>query len=167
MLYAHWEGFVKNAFTLYVEALSRTRTPRRRLLDCLVARSLQATLNRLSDRSIDVRANFVASLEQLLNANVVFEQPGINTKANLKTNVFRGLLADFGIYVDGNLISERTIDTLVDRRNDIAHGERTPIEELKTFNGFYDELRLLMEALAVSLDDSLDDESYVKPAVTM
>jgi len=165
VLYAHWEGFVRHALTLYVEALSRTGVRRRDLVDALVARSLQATLNRLSDRGTAARAGFVGSLETLLNASVEFEQPGINTKANLKTKVFRGLLEDFCIYVDDALIDTMTIDTLVNRRNDIAHGARSPIEELKIFDEFYRHIRLLMEALAVSLDHNLDDRSFLKPTV--
>lgn len=166
MLYAHWEGFVKNALTVYVEALSRTGVQRRDMVDNLVARSLQATLNRLGDRSIAARADFFASLEGLMNAAVQFEQPGVNTKSNLKTHVFRGLLADFAVYVDDKLIKEIVIDTLVERRNDIAHGTRSPIEDLSVFNGIYSDVRTLMEALAISLDESLNNQAYRRPNVS-
>jgi hypothetical protein len=163
MLYAHWEGFVKHALTLYVEALCRTGAKRRQLIDNLVARSLQGTLNRLTDRSIVVRAEFVASLDQLLDATLVIEQEGVNTKANLKTGVFRGLLADYGVYVQDTLVNEFTIDTLVDRRNDIAHGKRAPIEEIDVFLRFYKEIQVLMEELAIAIDRCLDHQSYLKP----
>lgn len=164
MLYAHWEGFVKHGLSLYVDALAKTGVRRREVVDNLVARSLQATLNKLADRSIVVRADFVASLNDLMEATLSFEQPGINTKANLKTHVFRELLTDFGVHVDDALVNELTINTLVDRRNDIAHGTRSAIEELEVFNRFYSQIRELMEALAISLDDMMDNRAYLKPA---
>lgn len=167
MLYAHWEGFVKHALALYVDALTRTGARRREVVDNLVARSLQATLNKLANRSIVVRADFVAALNDLMEATLSFEQPDINTKANLKSHVFRDLLTDFGVHVDDALVHELTIDTLVDRRNDIAHGTRAEIEELQVFNRFYGQIRELMEALAVALDDMMDNRAYLKPLPTV
>ncbi|MEQ8769233.1 MAG: MAE_28990/MAE_18760 family HEPN-like nuclease [Phycisphaerales bacterium] len=163
MLYAHWEGFVKYALESYVEALCRSGIPRREFIDNLVARSLQATLNKVSDQSIEARAEFVSEIEKRLGEAFEIEQAGINTKANLKSHVFSDLIRDFGVFKAGYDIEPMTLDTLVDRRNDIAHGKRSPLEELDTFLATYAHVRSLMETLAVEVDECVRQRAFLRP----
>jgi hypothetical protein len=125
MLYAHWEGFIKNAANAYVVFVSARGMKTRELQDSFIALSIKSKLTLLGDSgksSVAVQA--IAYFMSLLDKPALLPVAGITAEGNLKSEVFVNIAGWLGIDVAQysarfNLIDE----TLLASRNKIAHGE--------------------------------------------
>jgi len=127
MLYAHWEGFVKESVELYIEFLERqSMTP----IDAdptIFAFAMKKHLNRIV-QSGSV-ANMAAFAEWALRAStcsVFFEDKSVETRSNLSFENLEDLCAPLRIDVAGLKFQSRKINALVHKRNNVAHTGRPP-----------------------------------------
>ncbi|MDD3846875.1 MAG: MAE_28990/MAE_18760 family HEPN-like nuclease [Syntrophorhabdaceae bacterium] len=126
LLYAHWEGFVKNASMSYVNFVDCQGLRYSELSYCFVVFGLKKKLSEVA-QSKKSHIN-VAAIEFLLSelssrAQLKIES-AINTESNLNSKVFANIALSIGIDPAAyetryNLIDE----SLLGRRNNIAHGE--------------------------------------------
>jgi hypothetical protein len=124
MLYAHWEGYVKDSCTAYVEFIAKRRLRCDELSDGL----LRTVLESLSRRTV------TGDEEALLTLVDVVRRPSdararipkltmIDTKSNLRFKVLCEILNQIGFSADAFRTKDKLIDvSLCDRRNSIAHG---------------------------------------------
>jgi hypothetical protein len=124
MLYAHWEGYVKDSCTAYVEFIAKRRLRCDELSDGL----LRTVLDSLSRRAI------TGDEEALLTLVDAVRRPSdsraripkltmIDTKSNLRFKVLCEILNQIGFSADDFSTKDKLIDvSLCDRRNSIAHG---------------------------------------------
>lgn len=125
ILYAHWEGFIKNAATAYVEYVAMLRLKYKDLAVNFIALGMKGKLENASTTnkaSIFIEAtNFI--LNNLEERSNIPYKTCINTKSNLSFELFREIITlldlDFSPYL--------TKETLIDKklripRNNIAHG---------------------------------------------
>ncbi len=125
LLYAHWEGFVKQSTTTYIRYVSCQRLRHSELRSCFVALSLKARLHQIGESN---KANVnVQALEAILDgqrqrASFAWRDP-ITKTANMKSTVFVEIACWVGLNVTRYEPKWRFIDDrLVKRRNAIAHG---------------------------------------------
>jgi hypothetical protein len=134
MLYAHWEGFIKNAAEAYLKYISTTLSRRQiateNISSCVRALSLWGKFRYSGSPLkpagfIDLFQSFIES--PYLPIEVPIEQV-INSESNLNYSVLKDIFKIINIDKSGfetkaNLIDEK----LLSKRNKIVHGEREEV----------------------------------------
>jgi hypothetical protein len=162
LLYAHWEGFVKTGADNYVNYLSCQGLRYRELQDCLIALGLKAHLNMIAESSRFAAStsavNFI--LRELDNLAKLPMKDAIETRSNLNSEVFQEIAGWIGVdtakyETKFNLVNE----SLVKRRNQIAHGEFLEIDD-NAFHDFVDETLLLLRWFKTDLENAIAVNSH-------
>jgi len=132
MLYAHWEGFVRvsaEALVRHVELQGRTY---RSLKACFVVHGMSAELGQFTEskkhskRLVSVKF-IMAKLDEI--AKFSSKSP-ISTKSNLSSEVSGEILSAVGIPSGAYAVRSNFMDeSLLRRRNSIAHGEWLDLDE--------------------------------------
>lgn len=165
MLYAHWEGFAKEALQLYVEFLEGVKVPLSDTEASLLAYAWTGSFRRLSgnlthERKVELIERFLSSLSSTL----AFEkrEREIDTKSNLFFHVLEELSACFCLDIERMRQHEKKLDALVNRRNNIAHGGREQKLDEKDVEAYRALVLSLMEDLEATLHDAVDNGRYRK-----
>lgn len=149
LLYAHWEGFVKESATIYLNFVQHQGLTYRELLPCFSVLGLKGNLDSLIDsrKSIaNIQAfNFIKlKLEEKATLKL---EGAIRTESNLTSKVLSNILAAIGIVETPYQTKFNLIDqSLVLRRNKIAHGEYLDIKPLD-FSTLITEVLILFEMI--------------------
>ncbi|MEH1986345.1 MAE_28990/MAE_18760 family HEPN-like nuclease [Nostoc sp.] len=163
LLYAHYEGFCKFAWDLYLDELKNSGVKRKECKDEIARLSLQKQFKELKgDLSLENLWKFTQTgLKSLLEENIDF-QIKLETESNLYPNIFRE--NSLQVCLDCTLVEQYQIElrTLVRRRNDIAHGQKMIIKDLKEYQKYEDAALEVMHELAISIVDSLDNKLYLR-----
>ena len=127
MLYAHWEGFVKEVLQLFLEEIESKDVAMADADPYLVAHSWTAEFRRVKGgASIDQRAQFVRKATESLHGPLKFgaTEKEIDTKSNLNFAAIESLCK--ALCLDTALLEEKRhhMNALVSKRNSIAHGGR-------------------------------------------
>lgn len=132
LLYAHWEGFIKNACEYYINFVSFQGLAYDSLNLCFVAMSLK---NKIQDFEQTNRASRHAEFLQFAfnkmgeRANIPVER--VDTQSNLNSEVLRDILISVGIDFTPYSLRANLIDAhLLMNRNNIAHGNYLPISKV-------------------------------------
>ena len=126
LLYAHWEGFIKEAAKLYLEFVYHRGHSYGELKSCFSIIGLSgqlSTLTNAKNAELNVAAFDFVKLSMAKHAQIN-KPEAISTKSNLSSTIFSNVLYSVGFATAKyeskyNLIDE----SLVKRRNKIAHGE--------------------------------------------
>jgi hypothetical protein len=161
-LYAHWEGFVKNASQKYLDFVKVRRLRLCDLDSCFVALAFgkkQAAL-RATSKS-ESQLEFVDWLirEWPLRANL----PGsevITTHGNLNAEVFRTIVSTIGLaYRPDYALAEKRIGRLVEIRNNLAHGE-WQIVDVAEYQELYREIDQMVVLFCNDVDAAASTSRY-------
>jgi len=162
LLYAHWEGFVKNSSESYLGFVSSRGLKYSELKSCFSVFGLKSKLQTLSDSrqsfaNIDAFEFILSELDKTAKFQM---GSAINTESNLTSKVFdniaRSLDIDLASYTSRfNLIDE----SLVRRRNMIAHGEFVDIGG-REFGELQDAVLQMMREYKADLENAASTESY-------
>lgn len=155
ILYAHWEGYVKNACELYLEYVTNKGELYINLKPQFITLGLDKALRKLEVRSVKDKSSAISfiinNLQEKSDINI---KGSINTKSNLKFSVFE----DICFVLNLNIISfnkyKDLIDDLVNTRNTIAHGGRHDTL-FRVYDGFYKDTIELMESLRTEIQNSV------------
>jgi hypothetical protein len=126
MVYAHWEGFIKSASESYLEFVNNQGHLYRELKTCFVVFGMKGKLALLGDSrqaktNIEVLDFVMSEMDQ--PAKMALSN-AIRTEANLTSNVFRNIATSIDVPITQYESRFPLIDeSLVGRRNSIAHGE--------------------------------------------
>lgn len=163
MLYAHWEGFIKGAANAYVNYLSHRADVNRNLQPCFVAmgmRSKIATATATSKSAVAVMT--VTHLLSELDQPVWLPRSGaISAESNLSSTVFLNIAGWIGI--DPNPYSTRftLIDkTLLESRNNIAHGEYLTIDRPR-FESLTTEILEMLRWFKTDIENAAVNKSFL------
>lgn len=126
LLYSHWEGFVKQALTFYLQHVSQQKLHNNVLKYNFYALEMRKDINEISNsKKASLHTNLIEKIFNDINiiSNIPFENQ-INTKSNLNSGLFKELMNTVGLDSDQyknffHLIDERLLGV----RNSIAHGE--------------------------------------------
>jgi hypothetical protein len=164
LLYAHWEGFVKNACHFYLCYVASLRIETQRLSPELAALSLRSILNKTIDtQSAALHIEMVVEFRESISAraNIPTTRDAVQTKSNLSFPVLKNILLSIGI--DSTLYehaSDLINQQLVDSRNKIAHGQndyiqRSEWEDLRT------EVMTIMESIGDEIVNNAAQKKYL------
>ena len=163
MLYAHYEGFCKFAWDLYLDELQKAAIKRKDCQDEIAKLSLQKQFKSLKgDLSLENLWNFgQTSFRTMLEENLDF-QVKLETQSNLYPKVFKD--NSIKVCLDCTLVDqyETELNALVSRRNEIAHGKKMIIKDINEYKKYQDAAIEVMYELAVVIDDCLNNKLYLK-----
>jgi hypothetical protein len=167
MIYAHYEGFCKFAFGVYIDALERsTLTPidLRWEIAAHGLRKLHSQLGSISD-SEKYFSLFFEEFEKHLSKPASYERPeGI---ANLWPDLLLKWQSRFAID-SSNVQNERTrLENLVNTRNQIAHGKNLTVANRAELDKHSHSATLAMHEVAVGITDALDKRLYARQSKVM
>ena len=162
LLYAHWEGFVKAASELYLEYVASRVLKYNELQSCFSVFGLKSklqtlTASRQAFANIDAFDFILSELDKTARLQL---NSAINTESNLTSKVFVNIANSLNISTTSyssrfNLIDE----SLVRRRNKIAHGEFIDIGS-KEFGELLDDILLLMREYKIDLQNAASTAAY-------
>lgn len=125
MVYAHWEGYVKEVCQLYLEYIEYWVLRTYALAPVLLGYLWSPVLKRLVGGADTTRRNAVAErVVQSLNGPVEFSdsEKSVNTKSNLDFNQLEQIAEQLCIDITSLSVHRNLINSLVHIRNNIAHG---------------------------------------------
>lgn len=161
LLYAHWEGYVKEACQAYVDYVAKRRLKVGELNDGL----LRVVLDQLHKRSTSgdeaARLALMEAVRTPENARARIPRDTIvDTKSNLRSAVLAEILHCIGFESDTFMTKNNLIDkTLCDGRNAIAHG-RDYYPNPDEFDSLHDEITTMLESIRDTIMLHARDKKY-------
>ena len=166
LVYAHWEGFIKASSVKYLDFVNNQNHAYRELKSCFAVLGLKGKLTLLVE-SRQSKSNIEAFdfvLDEINNTARMGMANAIDTESNLTSRVFVNIASSIDIATAKyetkfNLIDE----SLVRRRNKIAHGEYLDLE-MDDFSALADDVLQLMRDYKVDLQNAASMETYKRLA---
>jgi len=168
MLYAHWEGFIKNSCELYLTYIKSQKLKYIELSENIIALSLKLNLREFEQTNKSTihcqMVDFI--LNKLDQRATIPENDIIKTGSNLNSNILREILTTVGLdYREYELKNNLLDSVLLRNRNSIAHGEYIELNEVN-FNELYSGILEIMDDIKNKLSNSVVLESYIKKPVS-
>ena len=150
LLYAHWEGIIKNIATAYLSYVSLQRLYYRDLKNNFWSIAIKSDLISFDETRKSSRHNLIVSKIRTMEnqrSNVPYEDI-IKTKSNLNSDVFIEIMETIGLDYfpyEGNF--KLLDEVLLKMRNEIAHGEKPEYIDLdeKRFDEIYEKITGMMD----------------------
>lgn len=163
LLYAHYEGFCKFAWDLYLEELQKAGVKRKDCQDAIARLSLQKQFKEIRGNlsPLNIWKFAQTGFRSLLEEDLDF-QVKLETRSNLWPILFKENSQQAGLSCMLVDQYEIQLKALVRRRNDIAHGQKMIINDLYEYQKFEDAALVVMHELAVSIVECLDEKLYLK-----
>jgi MAE_28990/MAE_18760-like HEPN len=163
LLYAHWEGFIKNSATAYLEFVDSQGHRYCELASCFVVIGLKKSLNDMvvskrSHSSIAALEFIRGEMEQKARLSL---DSAIRTDSNLSSTVFSNICIAVGINPATYETKYKLVDeSLLNRRNKIAHGEFVDVnpEQYRTLT---DEVLFILRNFKTDIQNAASLKSYI------
>jgi len=168
ILYAHWEGFIKNAAENYLTYVAGKKLPYDELNNNFIALSLKTKL--LEFELTNKNTVHTQLIEFLLGnlkikANLPTENI-IKTQSNLNSNILKEILSILGIDYSQYELKEKYIDSqLLKIRNSVAHGQNPDITEID-FYELYTEITEMLTSIKNEISNNASLAKYKKHCLT-
>lgn len=163
LLYAHIEGFAKESLQHYIEFLEAQRLLPQEVHPSVLGFSLKRYLKTLSgNQSVEKVTEFVRKTLGLVSSPISFAEKTIDTKSNLKFSVLEDLCCSLSIDVGQVRDSEKHLNALVNRRNNIAHGGREQELDYGDVEELADQAVRIMEAFEQDLAQCITSGGYLR-----
>lgn len=156
ILYAHWEGMIKNIATAYFSFVANQRLQYKELKNNFWSIAVKNDLlgfdeTRKSSRHNKIIKN-IRNMEDK-RAHIPYEDV-IKTKSNLNSDVFIEIMETIGLdysQYEGNF--KLLDEVLLKMRNEIAHGEKPEYIDLDQdrFNEVYDKIVDMMNMFSIQI----------------
>lgn len=163
LLYAHYEGFCKFSWDLFLDALQEQIVQRSSCNDQIACLSLEKDFKKLKGNLTPtaIWSFCTAEFPRLMSEPAVFNIK-LETQNNLWPNIFKDNVQKVSFPTE--IIDEHytRIKTLVARRNEIAHGQRMIINDLIEYQKYEDSALLVMHDLAINILDCLANNKHIK-----
>jgi MAE_28990/MAE_18760-like HEPN len=162
LLYAHWEGFVKNIGTFYLGFVAKRKLKHSELADSFLAFSISglmrdAATNNTVQPSLDLVALFRSHSD---TRSSLKWRNGIRTKGNLGSAVFREIVQVLGLDYSRFATKEKLIDEkLLHTRNNVAHGHSLAMES-KEYLALHDVVFGMMQDFYNQVENAATTGTY-------
>ncbi|WP_424361114.1 MAE_28990/MAE_18760 family HEPN-like nuclease [Methylocystis parvus] len=152
LIYAHYEGFCKYCLEGYIEFLSSAMQDcvgfSDRMFVFMIEKEIKKARSLSSDGIYAFYANDIPKIRVSAPPKI-----GIETNSNLWPTLLRSILDRLELGSYSIILDEAKIKTLVARRNDIAHGKKVFIEDLRYYLEYERAASNLMYSLALAIVD--------------
>ncbi|MDF2369775.1 MAG: MAE_28990/MAE_18760 family HEPN-like nuclease [Rhizobiaceae bacterium] len=166
LLYAHWEGFIKNSSEIYLSYVESRALPYRELKSCFAVFGLKGKINTLVEgrkslANVEAMDFIFSQMDETAKLQI---SAAVKTESNLTSTVFNNIALSLDIKTSPYETKFHLIDSsLVDRRNKIAHGEFLDIKG-SDFSTLVDEMLGLMRLFKTDIENAATLESYKRTA---
>jgi hypothetical protein len=165
LLYAHWEGYIKGCagrYAAFISGLGVTFGEVQRSFMGLKALSQVKTLHAISKR-LFTSSELLDSLYAIEFEKVTLPVDGyISNVGNLNFDMFEQIAGFLAIDAKPYAVKKPLIDeSLLGRRNDIAHGEYLVVDA-KSFEDLSDEILSLMRAFKTDVQNAVVLKSFLR-----
>lgn len=167
LLYAHWEGFIKEASELYLAFVAGQKLPYNELASCFVVFGAKKYLaDILSKKQSKVNIEAVEFFRSSAKSPSNLSMSGaIRTESNLSSTVFENIALSLGVmYAPYEPYANLIDKSLLERRNKIAHGEYLDIDEVG-YSALADEVLKLIRMYKTDLENLASTQAYRTPQV--
>lgn len=164
LLYAHWEGFIKNASEAYLNFVQNQNHRYGELAKCFIAIGLKKEIDKLN-KSKKTAKLYISLIEFIYNrtektTNINFSN-SISTNSNLNSSVFDDIAVSLGIKTSIFEPKYNFIDkSLLYRRNNIAHGEYLELDK-KSYSELSEEVLILVRQFKTEIENSAIQKKYI------
>lgn len=180
LLYAHFEGFCRFAFTLYVNAINRTGINCAQANSAIAAASLSDLFKALRDPQKKIpefcrilpndtklhrfgrEREFVDKAADFSNRPVQIGDDVVDTKSNLNPTVLRKNLYRLGFAFDQFSGLEASINQLLEYRNKISHGEMQIGIDYERYDQLSKSALSIMHEIKRQVMESIENRSYLR-----
>ncbi len=165
LLYAHWEGFVKNAGTYYLQFVSGRRMTHRQLKPNFLALAIKAKLHAAAETTKasifnEVAGFFVDKLDE--RARLLWEG-AVQTKSNLSAQRLREIMLTLGLdYAPFETKEKTVVERLREARNNIAHGRHLSIDAA-AYDRLHHEVLWMVDEYRGQIDTATHLQTYRRP----
>jgi RiboL-PSP-HEPN len=167
MLYAHWEGFIKNAAENYLIFVACKKLNLSQLNDNMIAVSLKSKLKEFEEVNKNtVHTQLVTFLLGDLNIRAHIPTDNIiKSQSNLNSTILREILSVIGVDYSPYELKEKYIDSQLLRiRNSVAHGQDPDINQ-DEFYELYTEITTLITSIKNEITNNAALSNYQKKTV--
>lgn len=147
ILYAHWEGWIKNVAQLYVRYVNTMSIPYELLSEAFLGNALKTKMSAIEEATAPLIHNeFAIFMRTGLSKGAVLSEGLVRTESNLSSRVFFDILDRLGLERrSAYVLRANQIDTdLVHKRNSVAHGEYLDLQ-LSDFKSLRADILELLE----------------------
>lgn len=164
ILYAHFEGFVKQSTEMYLNFVAYQSLKHSELQSQFVTLSLSKKLGMLEIKNIEDKTKIIDFIinENESRSNILTKNV-IQTKSNLKFSVLKEILFTIGIEESKFSKYKSLVNDLVEARNYIAHGDYLKVD-YDTFIIMYNDIQQLMIDLKTEIENAATLKKYKKSA---
>ncbi|MEP6879307.1 MAG: MAE_28990/MAE_18760 family HEPN-like nuclease [Nitrosospira sp.] len=166
LLYAHWEGFIKNAAKAYLEFVGSQGHRYEELASCFAVLGLKKSLAEiLQSKQAQTNITALEFIRDELTAKARLPlDSAIRTESNLSSAVFENICRSVGINPSAyetkfNLVDE----SLLNRRNKIAHGEYIDVNP-DQYRDLTDEVLTLLRSFKNDIENAASLKKYKRAA---
>lgn len=164
LLYAHWEGFVKQACEMYVEYVGRRRLRFRHLRDCLAAVSARRLLRKGAQGDVEELIEAYRTVADRETRPHIRAADFVDTGGNLDFQSLERILKGLGVETEDYRSKAQLLDRrLLASRNRIAHG-RYEVQGLDAYLELQEHVEDLMSLLRNQLSNAVNTEEYRSPS---
>lgn len=165
ILYAHWEGYIKNSSLAYLNFIANQKLEYRKLAINLRALGIKRELFEMFYSDTEKMSKLLEIIETLLNKQdekcSFNPEKMIDTKSNLNSKVFKEIIISLGLDYQGYKTKENIIDQkLLYYRNNIAHGKELFLG-LPEYQNIYQEILTLIDTFKTDLENSAIQKKYL------
>jgi hypothetical protein len=163
LLYAHWEGFIKQAGEIYLNHVAQQGISYSLLNSNFVALSIRGKLHGYPNRS--QACVFNQAVDEIIlalnsRASVPYKEV-IDTKCNLGPDVFVGIMCQLGLPEDLFIDKIHVVKSLLSSRNSIAHGKYVTVS-LEDYLQWHEMVVFFLEEIARVIEKSINFDKYKK-----
>lgn len=145
LLYAHWEGAIKNIAYYYLIFVSYQKIPYNRLKNNFLAITIKQKLAQFEETNKTTLQTMIIDsiIETYSETSQIPTEKIISTNSNLNSAIFQEIMCTIGLKTDYYEQSYKMIDeVLLNMRNNIAHGER--LENISLDENRYNEIHKII-----------------------
>jgi hypothetical protein len=162
LAYAHWEGFVKNAGTHYVEFVARQNLRYRDLQPNFLALGMKTHVFQAVET---IRGELLVQVAQFLTDRLdeparLSEKGAVQTKSNLSPARLRDIVAILGLdYRPFELQEKPVLERLLQQRHSIAHGLYLEVDA-DEFTTLHQQTMAMMDEFRTQIENAALTHSY-------
>ena len=166
LLYAHWEGYVREAATAYVRSVASLDLKLGDVSTHFVALALrseirQAGQTRKATLHTNLANKFLHGQDEIFRPNW---RKAVDTDSNLNSDVLADILCLIGIDSTGYAMEQPTLDSrLLKNRNSVAHGQYLAID-YHEYDDIHKKIVDLMGTLRDDIAEAADKDKYLRSA---
>jgi len=164
LLYAHWEGFVKNSAESYLAYVKFQKLNLNQVNSNILALSLKQKITEFSlTNKATLHVQFIDFFQNSLNQRASFsETDSIKTQSNLNSIILKEIFATIGLDITNYDLKSNLIDKqLLKYRNDIAHGNQPPLNK-QEYEVLHGEIIGMLDNIYTDISNSAVLDKYKK-----